>query len=237
MAGGKLVNAVKGIALIALVFCIPRFFMNGGASLDAVKKWFHPQQTEAVAPPAPAPNGTAKPAGQEPSKEIRIDPATIERKDDVTLPTPETAKLSPVTPIPEILRFDYVPADIVKKWPYVTAANPELYLQAYRAPLITGSASDDLAGVITYFFDLHSIQKISIRAKTGDFRKLVTFLQRHYGFVQRETQSPTVFIYEQPETFSRKDGSHLWIRPNLAFAEGIEEQRFDVTLVLNRPKP
>jgi len=226
-------QGLRGLLVIAAVFFVPRFFMTNGTDLETIKKWLSPKSAEVTVQQPSTVSPDNKPA---PPPDIVIDPATIKNKDDIALPTPETAKLSPITPISEILRFDYDPADIVKKWPYVTAANPELYLQAYRAPLITGSANDDLAGVITYFYDTHCIQQISIRAKTGDFRKLVTHLQKYFGFVQRQTQSPTIYIYEQPETSSRKDGSHLWIRPNHAFAQGIEYQRFDVTLVLNRPK-
>lgn len=226
-------KSIKGVIAVALVSFIPRFFMTGGSDLETIKNWLNTKQAKADVEQSVAKQESDKPV---PPPQIVIDPEKIENKDDVLLPTPSEAKLSPITPIPEILRFDYDPVDIIKKWPYVTSANPELYLQAYRAPLVTGSRNDDLAGVITYFFDMHTVQQISIRAKTGDFRKLVAHLQKYYGFVQRETQTPAIYIYQQPETFSRKDGSYLWIRPNLAFAEGIEEHRFDVTLVLNRPK-
>ena len=233
----KLLKSIKGVITVALVFFIPRFFMTGGSDLETVKQWLNGKQANASVEPATS-SPDSKPEAEKPAPPppIVIDPEKIENKDDVLLPTPSEAKLSPITPITEILRFDYDPVDIVKKWPYVTAANPELYLQAYRAPLVTGAQNDDLAGVITYFFDMHTVQQISIRAKTGDFRKLVAHLQKYYGFVQRETQTPAIYIYQQPETFARKDGSYLWIRPNLAFAEGIEQHRFDVTLVLNRPK-
>ena len=224
-------KSIKGIVVVALVFFIPRFFMTGGSDIETIKNWLNTKQAKAE--PSVTQPEAGKPAAPPP---IVIDPEKIENKDDVLLPTPSEAKLSPITPIPEILRFDYDPVDIVKKWPYVTAANPELYLQAYRAPLVTGAGNDDLAGVITYYFDMYTVQQISVRAKTGDFRKLVSHLQQHYGFVQRETQTPAIYIYEQPDSFARKDGSYLWIRPNLAFAEGIEQHRFDVTLVLNRPK-
>ena len=225
---------IKGVIILAAVFCIPRVISNRGADFTTLKNWaISAVSNKTEAPPAGSQGNAAPPA-----KPIVVNQDTIQNKGDVDVPLPPEMLRSKPTPLNEVLWFDYVPNDIVQRWPYVTAASPELHVQAYRAPFFTGTTAEDLEGVVTYYFDTHDkIQQISIKAKTGDFRKLVEWLQKYYGFVQRETQSPVVYLYEQPYKSPRNDGSRLWIRPSQAFAEGYDYKRFDITLVVNRPKP
>ena len=235
-------KSIKMLLVVCAAFLTPRVVMNGGADFVTLKDKLLGSASNA-AQPAPNDTSNATPANggnaaahvtEKPP--VVFKPDAIEHKDAVDIPLPEDAKRSEPVPMNELLRFDYVPEDIVTRWPYVTAVNPELHVQAYRAPFYTGTTPEDLEGVVTYYFDTRCIQQISIRAKTGDFRKLVQWLETYYGFEYRETQSPVVYVYEQPQRWPRKDGSHLWIRPNHAFAEGYDYKRFDVTLVLNRPK-
>ncbi len=229
-------KSIKMLLVIAVAFVAPRVYMNGGADFIALKD----RLVAAVSgkgspkPDAPGEDGATHTVEKPP---VVITPESIEHKDAIDIPLPEELKRTKPVPMNELLRFDYVPNDIVGRWPYVTAVNPELHVQAYRAPFFTGTTPEDLEGVVTYYFDTHNATtQIAIRAKTGDFRPLVAWLKTYYGFEYRETQSPVVYVYEQPQRWPRKDGSHLWIRPNQAFAEGYDYKRFDVTLVLNRPK-
>ena len=227
------------ILVLCVAFLAPRVIMNRGADFIALKdKAVGAVSRKESAPATPAaanpPVETAAHVVEKPP--VVITPESIEHKDAIDIPLPEDLKRSKAIPLAELLRFDYVPNDIVTRWPYVTAVSPELHVQAYRVPFFTGTTGEDLEGVVTYYFDTRCTQQIAIRAKTGDFRKLVDWMKAHYGFEYRETQSPVVYVYEQPQKWPRKDGSHLWIRPNHAFAEGYDYKRFDVTLVLNRPK-
>ena len=83
--------------------------------------------------------------------------------------------------IPDAFRFDVSPEWITARWPRVTTVLAETDLQGLRVPLVTGSRPDDLAGVLTYYFDKkHVVQRISFQGNTGDERRLVAFLTQYY---------------------------------------------------------
>lgn len=147
----------------------------------------------------------------------------------------------PTTSLEEILRFDWTPVKIMERWPRVSAAMPELHLQGYRVPIISGNQVDDLAGSITYYFDSEEVKKISFRGTTGDFRKLTHWLRTHYGFVQRPTNTPGVYVFEEVpnDSLAPKPNyqakSYLWVRPAQVLVNEKPMNSFDLTLVLARP--
>lgn len=147
----------------------------------------------------------------------------------------------PETPLEEVLRFDWTPAAISERWPRVSAAMPELDLQGYRTPILTGHAVDDLAGSITYYFDTsNQLRKMTFKGTTGDFRKLTGYLRTHYRFSQRTTNTPGVYVFEEKPknairtVFQSEVKSFLWIRPAQILVEEKPMSRFDLTLVLTR---
>lgn len=229
-------KSIRMVLILCAAFLAPRVFMNGGADFIALKDRFLGGVSGKEQPAEKPATGTAGEVATVEKPPVVITPDSIAHKDAIDIPLPEELKRSKAVPLAELIRFDYVPNDIVSRWPYVTAVNPELHMQAYRVPFFTGTAPEDLEGVITYYFDTQCTQQIAIRAKTGDFRPVADWMKTYYGFEYRETQSPVVYVYEQPQRRFRTNGSHLWIRPNHAFAEGYDYKRFDVTLVLNRPK-
>lgn len=149
----------------------------------------------------------------------------------------------PVTPLEEVLRFDWTPAEIAEKWPRVSAAMPELDLQGYRTPILTGHELDDFAGSMTFYFDTFgTLRKITFSGTTGDFRKLSDHLRTCYNFTEQQTNTPGVYLFEQaPKDLSRRAlqrfevKSYLWIRPAQILVEDKPMSRFDLKLVLERP--
>ena len=228
-------QSIKMILVIGAAFIVPRLYMTGGTDIFALKdRLMANSSANSSQVPTTDPVPPPKPDETPP---IVITSESIQHKDDISLPLPPDLKRSKPIPLRDLLRFDYVPNDIVQRWPYVTAVNPELHVQAYRAPFFTGTTPEELEGVVTYYFDAkNNTTQIMVRAKTGDFRPLVEWLKTYFGFEYRETQSPVVYVYEPPQRWPSKSDSYLWIRPAHAFAEGYDTKRFDVTLTLNRPK-
>ena len=234
-------KSIKMVFVVCAAFLAPWLYMGDGMDyLRALKD----RGIAIVSGKGPSGNNPANAAQASQTSQVAPDeappivitPQSIQHKDDIDLPLPDELKRSKPVPLAELLRFDYVPNNIVQRWPYVTAVNPELHVQAYRAPFFTGTTPEDLEGVVTYYFDArNNTTQIMIRAKTGDFRPLVNWMKTHFGFEYRETQSPVVYVYEPPQRWPSKSDSHLWIRPAQAFADGYDYKRFDVTLVINRP--
>ena len=237
-------QTIKMLLVICAAFIVPWAYMTGGKDFIAFKDRIVSglrHQATGSGNRNPVPVSNTDPQGPESevsdTPPIVITSGSIRHKDDIDVPRPPEWKRPNPMPFVHLLRFDYVPNDIVNRWPYVTAVNPELHVQAYRAPFYTGTTSEDLEGVVTYYFNArNNTTQIMIRAKTGDFRPLVAWLKTYFGFEYRETQSPVVYVYEPPQRWPSKSDSYLWIRPAHAFAEGYDTKRFDVTLVLNRPK-
>jgi len=140
-----------------------------------------------------------------------------------------------VRSLAEVFRFDVSPAWVLARWPQVPTGLAQLQYQGYRVPLVTGTAPDDLAGSLTYYFNAHQqVERIVFRGTTGDARKLVALLVQRYGFVRRLTNDPGIFLYEsvQPDG---KTKSVLRIRPADVVRADDPNHRFQVDLTLQRP--
>jgi len=144
----------------------------------------------------------------------------------------------PVMGLAEALRFDVTTDWIVARWPRVSAGLSQLELQGYRVPLVTGTAEDDLAGALTYYFNpRQQVQRITFNGTTGNANKLLGLLASRYGFVHRAANDPSLFLYVVPEPGSKNDvKSFLWIRPFRVVTATEPRQRFEVALVLERPR-
>jgi len=143
---------------------------------------------------------------------------------------------APVENLHEVFRFDVTPDWIVRRWPRVSAGLPYLELQGYRAPLVTGTAEDDLAGAITYYFNpRQELQRITFYGSTGNTRKLVDLVTSRFGFARRLTNDASVFLYEIPNQDGRST-SFLWVRPARVVTASDPHGRFEVALVVERPK-
>lgn len=134
----------------------------------------------------------------------------------------------------EVLRFDLTPDFVTQRWPRVTTSLSELELQGFRVPLVTGTDTDDLAGSLTYYFNYQRrLQRITFAGTTGDYRRLLYLVTTYYGFVSRPTNTPNVILFEVPS--SEAATSYLWIRPVDVLRADQPLNRFQITLVLERP--
>ncbi len=52
-----------------------------------------------------------------------------------------------------VFDFQITPEWVVAHWPTVSTGLAQLQLEGYRVPLVTGTAQQDLAGSLTYYFN------------------------------------------------------------------------------------
>jgi hypothetical protein len=150
--------------------------------------------------------------------------------------TADTARRSADTPtqldLADVIRFDVSPGWVLERWPWISAGLSRLPLQGYRVPLVTGTASDDLVGSLTYYFNAQQkLQQITFEGATGDGNKLLRLLIGRYRFGRRLTNDPGLFRYEVPAAKGPAT-SFLNVRlvqPNDPY------RRFHVELVIERP--
>jgi len=136
----------------------------------------------------------------------------------------------------EVFRFDVTPDWIVSNWPRVSAGLAYLELHGYRVPLVTGTADDDLAGALTYYFNpQQQLQRITFYGTTGNARKVVDLVTSRFGFARRLTNDASMFVFEIPGP-NGKSTSSLWIRPAKVIKADDPHRRFEVALVIERPE-
>lgn len=142
----------------------------------------------------------------------------------------------PPVELAEALRFDITPGWVMTRWPRVSAGLAELQLQGYRVPLVTGTAENDLAGALTYYFNpRQQVERITFRGTTGNAGKLIEFLVRQYRFGRRLTNDPRIIRFEVPGPRG-EPRSWLEIRPAGVVKSSEPFRRLSVVLVLHRPE-
>jgi hypothetical protein len=142
----------------------------------------------------------------------------------------------PVRDLAEVIRFDVSTGWVMSRWSRVSTGMAQLQLQGYRVPLVTGTAKDDLAGSLTYYFGpQQTVEKITFNGTTGDATKLIRLLTTRYGFVRRLANDSGLFVYE---VAGEKGGvrSVLRIRPTGVVKASEPYQRFHVDLMMERPE-
>ena len=144
---------------------------------------------------------------------------------------------TPVHPLEDVLRFDVTTAWVLQNWPRVSANLSELDLQGYRVPLVSGTNDDDLAGSLTYYFNpKQRVARITFFGTTGDTRKLVSILESRYGFKRVVTPEPNVFLYQVKSWSWGQVTSELRMRPAPIVRKDLPHSRFEVALLMERPK-
>ncbi|HEV3137100.1 MAG TPA: DUF6690 family protein [Pirellulales bacterium] len=134
----------------------------------------------------------------------------------------------------EVLQFEGTPAWVMTRWPRVTAGLAELDLQGYRVPLVTGTAEDDLAGSLTYYFDKNQhIEFINFHGTTGDPRKLIALVTSRYKFLRQTTEDPSLHLYQVK--WNGKALSELRVRPARVVRADQPHARYEVDLAMKRP--
>jgi hypothetical protein len=134
----------------------------------------------------------------------------------------------------EVLQFNGTPSWVMARWPRVTASLAELNLQGYRVPLVTGTAEDDLAGSLTYYFDKDQhVAHINFHGTTGDPRKLVSLVVSRYSFVRQPSDDPSLSLYQVK--WNGKPLSELRIRPAHVVRADQPHSRYEVDLAMKRP--
>ncbi|NQT41496.1 MAG: hypothetical protein HQ581_28665 [Planctomycetes bacterium] len=140
-----------------------------------------------------------------------------------------------VADLAEIFRFDVTTSWILGRWSRVSTGLGGIEFQGYRVPLVTGTAENDLAGSLTYYFTpARQLQRITFQGTTGDTRRLLQLLITRYGFARRVTDDPTVVVYQVP-TFNGQTKSEIRIEAARIVKADQPLGRFHVSLVLQNP--
>jgi hypothetical protein len=207
--------------MLAAAFGVPYLLNSDLIDMQALKK----SAVSAASSVAPGGSGAASPthqAGAEPT----VSPAAQAAWEQA-----QQAPGRTLIDLAEILRFDVDPAWVVHRFPRVSTGLSDTGTEGYRVPLVTGTANDDVAGALTYFFnEQRVVERITFYGTTGDPRRFVDTVSRLHGLKSVEAQSPGVFAYESSSWGQPKNQLHVRPAP-IARAE-FSRSKFQVELVL-----
>jgi hypothetical protein len=132
-----------------------------------------------------------------------------------------------------VLRFEVTKEWVYQHWDRKSTGlgDPELF--GIRVALVTGTKRTDLAGALTYLFDVQGrVQHISFRGRTADTTPLVQFLTQTYQFQRMEAPAGEQLY----QVRSGKDVySELRTKPESVLLEATPNGSFGVVLELGRP--
>lgn len=142
---------------------------------------------------------------------------------------------TPSPSLTEVLDFNVTVDWVMRRWPRVSTGLPQVELQGYRVPLVTGTGPADLAGSLTYYFNARQqVQRIAFRGTTGDPSALVALLSGRFHFARRLANDPGVVLYEAVDANNRSAGS-LRIRSARVVKASQPYTRFEIDLAVERP--
>lgn len=132
----------------------------------------------------------------------------------------------------QIFRFDLPPAFVTQNWSRVSATLADLELEGLRVPLVTGTGLDDISGSLTYYFDKnHRLQRISFQGTSGDFRRLVAFVNKFHHLEPEPTLGAGLYLAKWNGT----PKSVLRIRNAPVLRADMPLSRYEIDLEINRP--
>jgi hypothetical protein len=140
----------------------------------------------------------------------------------------------PTYSLAEVLRMDVSKEWVYSRWARKSTglAEPELF--GIRVPLVSGTRMTDVAGSLTYYFDLQGqVQKIRLVGKTADTSELANLLTSRFGL------QPATPMFAGEQAFRVEDQgvieSELVTRPDSVLWTTSPHNSFSVELELNRP--
>jgi hypothetical protein len=146
---------------------------------------------------------------------------------------PDRIEGPPVADFSELFRFDVTVGWIHNRWGRVSHAPRKNAWQGYRVAAVSGTALDDIAGSLTYYFDRdHRVAAIEFIGTTGDPLRLISSMSYSYGLRPQMAQSGGVHLYERTDT---QLSARLIVRPSAEFSSDYADRRYQIELELIRP--
>lgn len=159
---------------------------------------------------------------QQPLADIPVDRAPA---------SPASADPAGVVPLEEAFRFDLSPQQVASRWPRVTTVAGDPEHLGMRVAYVSGTAPDDVAGSLTYFFDRHhQLQRITFTGLTGDPKRLLASTATRYGLKSQPTTAAAHFIAGDPH----KPSSEVVARFLPVLTSEPQRQRYEVRVDLRR---
>lgn len=160
------------------------------------------------------------------------------------MPTPESpgdhlySSPAPLEGIPtyslsEVLRMDVNKEWIYGRWARKSTGLAESDLFGVRVPLVSGTRMTDVAGSLTYYFNVRDqIEKIRLTGKTADTTELANLLVQRYGFRPAVAQLPGEQLFRVERKGRVESELRTW--PEAVLWTTSPHDSFSIDLEINR---
>ena len=148
-------------------------------------------------------------------------------------PRPETQRPQALRP-EELFDPTITPQWVRQHWSQISTVTDQVRWLGYRVTVVTGTAAEDLAGSLTYYFDAKGrLRRIRFRGTTGQPRRLISVLEALHGL--RRVQSVSASVWEYRRRWDARRTSWLRIRPASRLDASRPHQHYHVELQLELP--
>jgi len=138
----------------------------------------------------------------------------------------------PVFDFREVLRFDMTPNGVIQRFPRTTTVLSEIQLDGMRVPFVSGTASTDVAGTLTYYFDnRQSLRRVQMHGAMGEPSMLINLMTQYYHLKQEQTLGGYLYTTR----WNNRVTSLLQLNLAPVIESGDQLRRYRVFLELNQP--
>lgn len=148
--------------------------------------------------------------------------------------TPQSPSLSggEIHDLREVVRFDITPAQVTQRFSRVTTVLSNVQMDGLRVPVVTGTLPTDIAGTLTYYFDVNkTVQRIQLYGTTGDPSLIANLMVEYYRLKPEQSLGGQLFTTR----WNNRVTSVMHVTPAPVIYAGATNARFAVFLELNQP--
>ena len=147
-------------------------------------------------------------------------------------PLAPASDFQPPIDLREVLRFDIDPDFVYRRFARVSTVLSDLRLDGLRVALVSGTKAYDVAGSLTYYFDINkTLRRIQMQGVTGDARGLIELMVQHY----RLHAEPSLGGQLLTTRWNNRVTSFMHVAPAPVVTSASPNARFAFYLEINPP--
>lgn len=145
---------------------------------------------------------------------------------------PATASNGHVSDFREVIRFDISPSFVTQRFDRITTVLSDVQLDGMRVAFVSGTRPTDIAGTMTYFFDIQqTVQRIQFQGTTGDPSVLSQLMVQYYRLTPENSLGGHFFTTR----WNGQVTSLMLISPAPVMTADSPLSRYSIFLELNQP--
>lgn len=140
--------------------------------------------------------------------------------------------VQPPIDLRQVIRFDIPPDFVYQNFPRVSTVLSDLSFDGLRVPLVSGTQAYDVAGSLTYYFDVNkSVRRIQFQGVTGDPGPLTQLMIQHFRLTPQKSLGGQLLTM----SWNNRVTSFIHIAPAPVVSAQEPNARFAFFMEINKP--